>query len=558
MVIYTNTAGGTVTTTQIDKLKSEVAEAQIYYWRNSHMKCYLTVEYCIIDEYKSINDFWQIWTNAYWMGPSAVDADLRERGYSNGEVASVINFYAWGQNGYGAAYGGGALGVNAILGTSAYVGIPFCWDPNTNDAYFIHEFHHNLDAMWDASGHPEYPHADYPQNLPGDFGETYDFNAFILRTWPVELWTTLRGPWGYPMQVTDIDHDGVPDTGPFPIVEQTFLSNIGLTDTDSDDLDDLGEAMGGIWSSCKPTIKDSDGDGLADGVDKYPIYAISEYTPKATRSIDGSIESAWHILGSPMAVAGGGLTSTIHTNWDSNYLYVALKTNKSCLLHVYIDADNDGWFHGKDNYELIIDPTLSRGSQLVKVHIFDCSPAALAKYGGCIWDDDEKYTDPKSVLPSDIQVICNVVKTLYNIEIGIPRNTTTKMIPQHGDRIGLRFWYERINGDWSYRAFAFEQDSFADIVLMDAASLTRDTKIPSMKARTDGQWIDLVGKTVSAVFNGCFYVQDEDRTSGIKVISSEPVQIGDKVRVIGQLGLTAGEREMRSAIVDKLPSTTPH
>ena len=555
VVVYTNTAGGTATQAQIDKLKTEVEEARLFYWRNSHMKCYLEVSYLIIDEYKPISDFWEVWPNAYWMGPGPVEPDLRERGMTTNQFSSVINFYAWGQNGYGAAFGGGAYGVNAILGCAAYVGIPFCWDPNTNDWFFIHEFHHTLDSMWDASGYPAYPHADLPIELPGDFGEGYDFNAFILRTWPVDRWVALSAPWANPMTITDTDGDGVPDSGDiYPLSEAVLNSDPVLADTDSDELSDLGEAMAGIFTSSSSRDADSDHDGISDGLDRYPIYRIEEFTPFGTRRIDDVIESGWHVLGYPLTVPYLRFTASIRTNWDSDSLYLAFVINEYAKVHIYLDANNDGWFHGKDNYEIIVNPSLAIPAQVEKAHIWDCSPEAVQTYGGAIWDDDSRYTAGRIVKESDIRRCCTpwISGAGYNIELAIPKNSTTQLLPGHGDRIGLRVTYDSVNGIWSAQAQAFERDVFVDLVLVNASGWKRDAKISTSKARADGQVVDLIGKTVSAVFDGMFYVQEEDRSSGIKVTSDVPVAIGDKVRVIGQLATNAGERELQALVVEKL------
>ncbi|HOP81056.1 MAG TPA: hypothetical protein PLZ21_10875, partial [Armatimonadota bacterium] len=380
-VIYTNTAGGTTTAGEISQLKAEVEEARMFYWRNSHGRCYLEVTYMIIDEYKELDEFWNLW-GGYWMtfwdtdgDGRSVEQDLRNRGVTNNMYSGVVNFYAWGENGHPAALGGGAYGVDVgFLGQTAYCAIPHCWDPTTNDWFFIHEFHHELDSMFHYSGFPEYPHADLPIELPGDFGEGYDFNAFIMRTWPINKWMSLASPWGSIMSVTDADLDGLADEGThLPLTEVTLNSSPAMVDTDGDGLTDLAEAMGGILRSAIAFDTDTDNDGLIDGLDKYPIYAIDEFTPRGTRTIDGNLEPAWHHLGSPLTINNAKLSASIKTNWDSNYLYLAFQTGRYCKPRIYLDAGNDGWFHGKDNYEIIINPNRSVGSQVEVAHIWDCS-----------------------------------------------------------------------------------------------------------------------------------------------------------------------------------------
>jgi len=547
VVIYTNTAGGTVTQPQIEKLRSEVAQGQTFYWRNSRATCFLKISYEIIDDYKEIDEFWQLGPNAYWMtfwdtdgDGRSVEQDLRDRGVTNNQYSAVFNYYAWGQNGYAAAYGGAAYGVDVgFLGQTAYAAVPLCWDPETNDWYFIHEFHHELDSMFHYSGHPEYPHADVPQQLPGDFGEGYDFNAFILRTWPQAYWLELAAPWGTVIQVADVDSDGLPDSDiELPVTETSFGSSVLSADTDSDRLTDLGELAAGIFVGSNPNGGDTDADSILDGFDKYPLYSIDEYTPRGTRTIDGSIEAAWHVLGSPLANnPQPGFTPSIRTNWDPNYLYIAISINRSAYVRLYLDAENNGWWHGRDNYEIYYDPQ----SRAFQVRIWDCTGASPTwNYG----------------LVSGVGYASTGSHGNYQMEFRIPASATTGLLPGNDDRIGLRVVYY-VSG---LEASAFEKDSFADLVLVDTNSWSRCETVAEAKTKPDRQAIELVGKTVSAVFLGSFYIQEDDRSSGVKVVSNASVAEGDRVRVIGVLGTSAGEgkgeRQLENAVVDKLTASS--
>jgi hypothetical protein len=54
--------------------------------------------------------------------------------------------------------------------------------------FFVHEFHHVIDAMFHYSGHPEYPH-NHPSEarVLGEYiphsGSNWDLNAKILQSW---------------------------------------------------------------------------------------------------------------------------------------------------------------------------------------------------------------------------------------------------------------------------------------------------------------------------------------------------------------------------------------
>jgi len=58
----------------------------------------------------------------------------------------------------------------------------------------------------------------------------------------------------------------------------------------------------------------------------------------------------------------------------------------------------------------------------------------------------------------------------------------------------------------------------------------------------DGDRAALVNKTVSRVYNGCFYIQDADRSSGVRIESSRLVSVGDVVHVLGSVSTVNGEK----------------
>ena len=65
------------------------------------------------------------------------------------------------------------------------------------------------------------------------------------------------------------------------------------------------------------------------------------------------------------------------------------------------------------------------------------------------------------------------------------------------------------------------------------------------KSAADGTMVELSGintPVVTAVFDGCFYVEDANRTSGIKVVSGLAVEIGDAVEIRGAVTTDGSER----------------
>lgn len=69
------------------------------------------------------------------------------------------------------------------------------------------------------------------------------------------------------------------------------------------------------------------------------------------------------------------------------------------------------------------------------------------------------------------------------------------------------------------------------------------------KSYADGTAVSLASKTVTAAFAGKFYIQDESRASGIRVVSSASVVANQSVQVAGKLALVDGERCLVDCVV---------
>ncbi len=79
------------------------------------------------------------------------------------------------------------------------------------------------------------------------------------------------------------------------------------------------------------------------------------------------------------------------------------------------------------------------------------------------------------------------------------------------------------------------------------AALLEPVRIGEAKASADGEAVLLEGKVVSAVFADHFYVQEEDRSSGLRVEGSAPGAAGSRVSLRGVMGTSAGERVLLDA-----------
>ncbi|MDO8586973.1 MAG: hypothetical protein Q7T82_08025 [Armatimonadota bacterium] len=75
------------------------------------------------------------------------------------------------------------------------------------------------------------------------------------------------------------------------------------------------------------------------------------------------------------------------------------------------------------------------------------------------------------------------------------------------------------------------------------------TTIGAAKFQQDGIAVSHTSKVVTAVFQGCFYAEEPDRSSAVRVVSNTPVQVGQNVRIQGRTNTAADEREVLADLV---------
>ncbi len=76
------------------------------------------------------------------------------------------------------------------------------------------------------------------------------------------------------------------------------------------------------------------------------------------------------------------------------------------------------------------------------------------------------------------------------------------------------------------------------------------SSIAQARLRPDGWSVDLPYEIVSATFAGSFYIEEEDRSAGIRVDTATPVLEGNMVHVIGRLSTINGERVIQPYSMD--------
>ena len=354
---------------EAERILHELEQARHFYWINSGMRLNIELHPIVIDSLKLSSEIYS--PEEYRPPkPELVKKILTEHGLQN--VVGVVHIAVelrFNANKGKYVYTGAGGGLTCGVGDSGY-GISW-WQSPPPGAYvdnswlFVHEFNHQVDALFHASGYPEYwfNHPSPTENNVARFGEHFDCNAYILRKWPDSLWFNMK--FGMVDSSLDMDADGFPDNdNRMPLDEVRFGSSSKAIDTDHDGLTDKEEAMLLNWCDsgvderfCSghympdPRSMDSDGDGIPDSADIYPVYPIST---RITRT------DWWNCPFNDSLLSGDVWISRT----DSSLIF-KFELDKEAKIKIQIDADDNGWFIGRDNYKIVINPDGSLGAKLI-------------------------------------------------------------------------------------------------------------------------------------------------------------------------------------------------
>lgn len=80
--------------------------------------------------------------------------------------------------------------------------------------------------------------------------------------------------------------------------------------------------------------------------------------------------------------------------------------------------------------------------------------------------------------------------------------------------------------------------------------------IPAAKALVDGSVILLPARVVTAAFDGRFYIEEDNRATGIRVQSADSTAVGQSVSVYGIMGVVDGERAITNGKIDQSAAGT--
>lgn len=115
----------------------------------------------------------------------------------------------------------------------------------------------------------------------------------------------------------------------------------------------------------------------------------------------------------------------------------------------------------------------------------------------------------------------------------------SSLVPQLSPHI----FYSGSNGLMTYSRLYNYSDCACAVALQDQSAQHVDT-IAQAKSQHAGTLVALSDKVVTGVFSGCFYIEDIDRTSGIKVVSDATITRDTLVNVTGPIAISDGERQI--------------
>jgi len=473
--------GRTISDEDLDYLRAACRFNSTFYFRNSGCRLMLDFDFHVVEDTLYLGDVGD--KDPYWLSlTDRVTRDFEHAATALGkgpeEYCGLIVPYAWvnypprrtsamrdssktDSINIRQMYGGGTYGVPAPWKygkTAGYTGNPFQDRFSRQDWLITHEFHHQIDALLEASGYPGYYHADQPWKMPGRFGEDFDFNARIIRNAGPEWWLGLK--FGILFRTRDADRDGVPDNDrSLPFDELRLFGDTTLTDTDGDGLTDLMETMAGSENGAALNVQDTDGDRLADGIDPEPLYPFPPVVPRISREHSPLIERA-----AANEFARLDSTTVFHLAWDDSSLYAGYtrkgKSSDTVGFLFQIDAANDGWFHGFDNTQIRIRRT-GDSTTVVDYYLRDCSS----------WSDSPG--DRKDILSTSNLPVVSLTRPLpdgsssLTLVAKIPRNSGYGLDLVPGKRMSLRMGIQTSEDRWVWKEL-FERNFMMTVELTDA------------------------------------------------------------------------------------------
>jgi hypothetical protein len=356
---------------EYERIRKELEVCREWYWVQSGFRLLLDIEY--LHEERALDAAGLTVENQPYgrVRPELIHGWAEEAGHDISRYQSVLIIQAYRRKAPGASRyrmvgTGGGLTLGAY-GKSYGQSWWFVPEQHGYNAWLLcHEFHHQLDALFDLSGHPEYWYNHFSPTIgtSANFGEHWDGNAYLLREWPDWQWDALK--YGEELLLKDADGDAFPDDAPdTPMDEKRFGSSPASADSDKDGVDDRAEIRmrhtvdhSGFetWipghPQPDPNKADSDGDGKRDGEDPLPLYAYEPQLAAGKWTVLSQAKSEY--LRAPVEFAVRA--RQLDAGYALDLRVRGLEAKDRTELRFLLDLGADGWFTGCDNAELLYRP----------------------------------------------------------------------------------------------------------------------------------------------------------------------------------------------------------
>ena len=477
--------------------KKQVEQTILVYWVNSRMKYFIDLDFYVDEamyrtgdinkgEFKDEQERKKYEQLAVVNADGSLNKQIKNKGNEKkiyfGQVICICermwdNRGQWDYRGSG----GGTYGIEwPTPGRSSFLGgSDVAW-------LFCHEYKHQVESNYDLSGldkeedrmwfcHFAPVHTGWEKPSAADHGEHWDGIAWQLRHHKRDSY--LRALYSFAQTVKDTDGDGIPDDAPeLPLDEKRLGSDPTKKDSDGDGLNDMDELLSSTWVKAlnldvrkrievdyiRPNLtgEDSDGDGVIDGRDKYPLYPYSELIHKGDVELDGVFKE-WDV-NPQIHFKHSGVNIEVWSKWydssDKNSragLYHAIRTKGDYQrIEFILDMDADGFYRGNDNLKLVILPDKSKGMQLQDAVMHICQEDRWP-----FFDSEKKFLKPEK-----IEFFSSVDGERKFCEFKIPRLENLGLKLEKEEKIGLMIYIFFEDGS---AISVFEPYSIFDCTLID-------------------------------------------------------------------------------------------
>lgn len=445
--------------------KRDLEETRLFYWNNSSMQYLIDYDLYIdstMTREGNLPDDAPQWLKELPEHGIPQEKLMEEAGKYDRIYYGVVYINAkrgWDANRkkwhyYGS--GGGTHGINwPGLGSSDFLG-------GSDIAWLMcHEYHHQVESQYGNSGlnreddrmifcHFAPVHKGWEWSTAYKHGEHWDGIAYSLRVFKPSQY--LRNLYGEIRIAKDADGDGIPDDDPaLPMDEKRFNSDPTKLDTDEDGLNDMQEILASKWVTClnadlrdkisagyirpNPRNKDTDGDGVEDGKDKYPIYPFPPVVSKGGKKVDGDI-AEWGDK-PQFFMNAHGLNLKGWTAHDENFLYGAFSVEGDFAdMNLVFDFDADGFYVGVDNLYMWISPDIINGPKLRDAKLHICGSERWPYF-----DEKDKETGRyKYINPDEIKWASAVKDGAQIFELAVPKKQEIGLELKQNEEIGMMLY----------------------------------------------------------------------------------------------------------------------